>query len=106
MASAARQYARELGRQFRFLTTWTPGVRVALGDIGTIDDDNLFVRVASLADFGISCDETTETEAQEKFDYASAGAVTIGFKAAGSSSDLVPNVPSAKAGLGIHFSRE
>jgi hypothetical protein len=106
MASAARQYARELGRQFRFLATWTPAVRVALGDIGTIDDDNLFVRVASLADFGISFDETVEQGASETFDYASAGAVKIGFKAAGSPSALVPNVPIATAGLGIHFSRE
>jgi hypothetical protein len=106
MASAARQYTAELKRELRYLASWPPGVRVELGDIGTIDGDNVFMRVASLRGLGISFKKAAASEGAQTFDYASSGAVEIEFKLAGQTSQLTPNVPSANAGLGIRFTRE
>ena len=107
MATAARQYTTELGRELRFNATWTPGMPLALGIIGVIDDDNVFVPVSSLGQFGIGFKETQPgTDSKETFNYASAGAVEIGLKLAGKPSDLTPNLPIERAGLGIRFNRD
>jgi hypothetical protein len=106
MPSAARQYTNELKRELGFLAAWPPGARIALGDIGTINEDNVFVRASSLESFGILFRETSASEGIQTFQFASAGAVEIGVKLAGQTSPLVPNVPQASAGLGIRFTRE
>lgn len=106
MASVARQYTRELAQELRFLPAWPPGVRIELGDIGQIDNENIFGRVTSLANLGINPVEMEASGGTETFQYASAGAVQISFKASGQESAALPNVPAGKAGLGISFSRE
>jgi hypothetical protein len=106
MPSAARQYTGDLKRQLRFLASWPPSVRVELGDIGTIDQDNIFIRVSSLAALGIPFKGVAASEGSENFQYASDGSVDVDLKLAGKTSSLTPNVPLAKAGLGIHFTKE
>jgi hypothetical protein len=107
MVSAARQYTTELGRELRFNATWTPGVQLALGTIGVIEDDNVFVPVSSLGQFGINFQETElKDDSTETFNYASAGGVEIGLKLAGKPSGLTPHLPIQRAGLGIRFDRE
>jgi hypothetical protein len=106
MPSAARQYTNELKRELGFLVAWPPGARIALGDIGTIDEDNVFVRASSLELFGIPFKEAAASEGTQAFQFASAGAVEIGVKLAGQTSPLVPSLPQAKAGLGIRFTRK
>jgi hypothetical protein len=106
MVSAARQYTSELSAQLRFLATWPPGVPIGLGMVGTIDDDYVFSPVTSLARLGAKFEESSIAGAGERFSFASAGAVDFSFKAAGATSDLIPSVPQAEAGLGISFKRE
>jgi len=106
LPSAARQYTNELKRELGFLAAWPPGARIALGDIGTINEDNVFVRASSLELFGIPFKEAAASKGTQTFQFASAGAVEIGVKLAGQTSALVPSVPQAKAGLGIRFTRE
>ncbi len=106
MATAARQYTSDLSDQLGFLATWPPGVPMGLGMVGTIDDDQVFFPVTSLARLGTKFEESTVGGADETFAFASAGAVEFSFKAAGATSDLVPSVPQAQAGLGISFKRE
>jgi hypothetical protein len=107
MTTAAHQYTSELGRELRFNATWTPGMPLALGTIGVIDDDNVFAPVSSLGQFGIGFKEAEpKNGTTETFSYASAGAVDIGLKLAGKPSDLAPNLPIERAGLGIRFNRE
>jgi hypothetical protein len=106
MTTAARQYTTELGRELRFNATWTPGMRLALGTIGVIDNDHVFVPVSSIDQFGIGFKEAQlGNDSEETFNYASAGAVEIGLKLAGKPSALTPNLPIGRAGLGIRFNR-
>lgn len=88
------------------MASWPPGVRVELGDVGTIDRDNMFVRVTSLASLGVPFGSESASEGSETYQYASSGAVEIGLKLAGKPSPLVPNVPISKAGLGVSFTRD
>jgi hypothetical protein len=81
-------------------------MRIQLGDVGTLDHDNIFVRETSLDAFGIGFDTVNASEGSESVDYTTAGAVDVGFKLAGKTSDLTPNVPAASAGLGVKFARE
>jgi len=74
--------------------------------VGTIDDDQVFSPVTSLARLGTKFEESSVGGAGERFSFASAGAVDFSFKAAGATSDLIPSVPQAEAGLGISFKRE
>ena len=106
MASAALQYTSELSGQLRFLATWPPGVPIELGMVGTIDDNQVFSPVTSLTRLGAKFEESSIAGAGERFSFASAGAVDFSFKAAGVTSDLIPSVPQAEAGLGISFKRE
>lgn len=108
MTTAAHQYTSELGRELRFNATWTPGMPLALGTIGIIDNDNVFAPVSSLGQFGIKFKEAQPKDGggTETFSYASAGAVEIGLKLAGKPSGLTPNLPIGRAGLGIRFNRE
>jgi hypothetical protein len=107
MTTAARQYTTELGRELHFNATWTPAVQLALGTIGVIDDDNVFVPVSSVDNFGIGFKQVpVGKNSTETFNYASAGSVEIGLKLAGKPSTLTPNLPIERAGLGIRFNRE
>jgi hypothetical protein len=81
-------------------------MRIELGDVGTLDGDNVFVRETSLDAFGIRFKVALGSEGSETVDYASKGAVDIGFKLAGKTSALAPHVPAASAGLGVQFARE
>ena len=106
MSSAAQQYMSELHDEFGFLATWTPGMRMALGDIGVVDDEQGFLRVTALEEFGIGFKDVPAGAGTESFQYASAGGVEIALKLAGAVSPLVPNVPVDQAGLGVRFSRK
>lgn len=107
MAAAAGQYTTELGRELGFNATWTPGMHLALGTIGVIDDDHVFVPVSSIDQFGIGFKEAVldNNDSKETFNYASAGAVEIGLKLAGKPSVLTPHLPIERAGLGVRFNR-
>lgn len=106
MPAAPRQYTSEVSDHLGFLATWPPGMPIRLGMVGTIDEDQVFSPVTSLARLGVKAQESEVAGAGERFTFASAGAVDFSFKAAGATSDLVPSVPQAEAGLGISFKRE
>lgn len=105
MAVAARQYTTELAHQFGYSATWTPGMPLSLGAIGTFDKDHIFAPVSSLDRAGIKFSEIGTT-ASQSFNYATAGAVDVSFKLAGNPSPLAPNIPVSQAGLGMRFNRK
>jgi hypothetical protein len=106
VVTAARQYTTELGKQFNFNANWTPGVPLALGDIGAINSENVFVRATRLENFGISFAKAPVNEAVETYEYATSNAVEIGLKLAAKPSPLTPNLPLDAVGLGIKFTQE
>lgn len=106
MSSAARQYTADLRRELSFLASWPPGARLQLGDVGTTDGDNVFMRLSSLQALGVPFKEMLASEGRENYQYASKGGVDFGVKLAGEPSSLLPNVPLHKAGLGIRFKRK
>ncbi|MGY1705317.1 hypothetical protein ACI79C_12135 [Geodermatophilus sp. SYSU D00697] len=105
MASAGEQYCSELARNLRFLAAWPPGIRVAMGDIGVLDG-GVFMPLTSLRQFGVKPEETAPVDSNMDFEYASTGAVELGFKAKGEVNPLVPHLPIDQAGLGINFTRQ
>jgi hypothetical protein len=105
MASAGAQYCAELARHLRFNAAWPPGVRIALGDIGQLDGQ-VFMPLSSLGQFGVRIPATAPVASNIAFEYASAGAVRVSFKASGAVNPLLPNIPLDQAGLGIGFSRD
>lgn len=96
------QYTAEMFDRFGYLATWAPGVPVALGDVGTLRDD-VFVRVASLQDFGISF-STRADDTPDDIDYSSANGVSVTFKAAGATPGTGSSLGAADAGFEIAFS--
>lgn len=106
MPSAARQYTAELKQQLRLLATWPPGGRIEVGDVGTIDRDNVFIRLTSLSALDIPFRAVPAGVGKEAIQYASEGGVEIGVKLAGKLAALAPHIPLSEAGLGLHFRRE
>jgi hypothetical protein len=105
MPSAAEIYTTELSRELRYLAMWTPGVPVQLGAIGSIANDHVFTPLSSIESFGIKYEDST-SHGETSLSFTSQGSVDVRFKAAGQTSDLVPSVPTAQAGIGVSFKRE
>jgi hypothetical protein len=86
-------YTRELHRSFGYFAAWHPGVQLKLGDVGPIEG-NVFTRETSLKDKGIAF-IVRRDPSKDSLDYASAGSVSIRFKAAGE-----PSLPGSVLELG------
>jgi hypothetical protein len=104
MGKVWQQYTKEMAKQFGYLAAWTPGVQIALGDVGVLKD-NLFTRVSSLKNLGIPFDATSDTS-EEDVKYASSGSVSITFKAAGKLPNPGSALSQAEAGVTVAFSRK
>lgn len=104
MAKAWEQYTKEMAKSFGYLATWTPGVTLALGDVGVLRK-NLFTRISSLQNLGIAF-QTREDQTREDQKYASSGSLSVVFKAAGQVPTAGSALTEAEAGVTIEFTRK
>lgn len=103
MIGPQKQYTRELFDKFSYLAAWLPGVPVRLGDVGIIRDGH-FQRVSSLENLGFTF-AVRQDHAAAQLDYASRGAVSISFKAAGAIPPQGSVLARASAGVVIRMNR-
>ena len=103
MAKAWEQYTKEMFEKFGYMATWTPGLPLELGDVGTIKD-RVFSRVTSLKNLGIDF-KTREDKTEETQKHSSSGSVSILFKAAGKAPALGSVLTEAEAGFTIDFKK-
>lgn len=104
MADPQKQYTRELFDKFSYLAAWLPGVPLRLGDVGVVRDGH-FQRVSSLENLGFTF-AVRPDHAALQLDYASRGAVSVTFKAAGAVPPPGSVLARASAGVVIRMSRE
>jgi hypothetical protein len=105
MGKVWQQYTKEMAKRFGYLAAWTPGVQMSLGDVGVLKD-NLFTRVTSLKNLGISFSPTAPDNSEEDVKYASSGNVSIAFKAAGKVPSPGSALSEAEAGVTVEFNRK
>lgn len=104
MAGPQKQYTRELFDKFSYLATWLPGVPLRVGDVGVMRDGH-FQRVSALESLGIDF-AVRRDHAGAQLDYASRGAVSVSFKAAGAVPPAGSVLAQASAGVVIQMNRE
>jgi hypothetical protein len=87
-----------------YFATWLPMEEVDLGDVGTLDG-NFFTHITNLKDSRINIDFKEKRDPDPaSLDIQSESGVSMAFKGAGKVSSVVPNVPTAEAGIAIEFS--
>ncbi len=75
-----------------------------LGSVGVLQDKYFFRRMTSLENLGVQYTEILDS-APNPIDLTFESGTSITFKAEGETNSDIPNVPAAKAGVGIEFSR-
>ncbi len=103
---AARFYANQTYKQLNkiYRPTWMPNEVVEVGDIGLLQR-GVFRRLASFEDQVGDPIAINDDPNSSPFDVTYSKATKIVFKAAGQTKDDLPNIPTAKAGFGVEFSR-
>jgi hypothetical protein len=105
MSTPAELYVSGIKKKFaNYFAAWLPGEKLRLGDVGVIEN-NLFTRITSLENIGINFTERADN-ASTPIDYISESGVSIFFKTAGEVNPSLPNIPEAKAGIGVEFSQK
>ncbi|MEN6342441.1 MAG: hypothetical protein ABFC89_07755 [Methanospirillum sp.] len=89
--------------EFELHAAWLPGTLIRLGDVGTVDESNKFVRRTSLKNLGISFD-TLDGNPGMDYQFTSRRGVSVDAKAAGQAS--IGTLKVADAGFSVRFSRE
>ena len=104
MSSPHKIYAREVYENLKYRPTWLPGIRLQPGAIGILDE-GVFRQYSTLNNLGIHS-EFEQSKTKNTIKYASKGAVSYSFKAAGESNQKFSALAKASAGILIEFSRE
>lgn len=105
MATPQEVYVNGIKKQLNnYYGAWLPSTRYELGDVGLVKD-NLFEKVTSLKNLGISFKESPASHST-KIEYVSESGVSRVIKAAGQLNPNLPNIPEGQAGIGIEFSKE
>ena len=97
MAKAWEQYTKEMFEKFGYMATWTPGLPLELGDVGS-HQRKVFSRATSLKNLGIEF-KTREDKTEETQKHSSSGSVSIMFKAAGKAPAVGSVLTQAEAGF-------
>jgi hypothetical protein len=104
MASAERQYTREMMKRFGgYYATWNPGVNLKLGDIGLLKN-NVFTRISNLASLGVAFG-IREDPTKLPLEYQSQGAVEVTTKVSGTAAPVGSVLANADAGVIVEFSK-
>lgn len=103
MAKAWEQYVKEMYKRFGYLATWTPGVKLQLGDVGEIKDKR-FTRITTLENLKISF-KIRNDDTQESQKHSSSGSVSMLFKAAGTAPQVGSVLKESEAGFTIDFKK-
>jgi hypothetical protein len=105
MTTPAELYINGIKKKLRnYYAAWLPSEKLQLGDVGVLNG-NVFSRTSTLASLGISF-VTRPDPNSTPLDYVSESGVSIFLKGAGEVSTQLPNIPEAKAGIGVEFSKQ
>lgn len=96
-------YLGEMHDEFEMHAAWLPGTLVRPGDVGTVDENNKFVRRTSLKNLKIPF-ETLHGNPAMDYQFTSKRGVSVEAKAAGQAS--IGTLEVADAGFSVTFSRE
>lgn len=99
------RYLDELWDNLHYWATWQPTAPIALGDVGEIGRDYIFVKRGTLAEFGIPFDVAPDADSGD-LEHVSRRGVSIAVKAEGEVSTLFPHVPDLRAAIRFSFSEE
>ena len=99
------QYTDEMHDHFGYYATWTPGLKLNLGDIGILNG-NAFTRLANIKDKGLTFLVGDGGVTNSNIAYSSSGSVTVSFKASGSASSPGSALTSLDAGIIIDFGKQ
>ena len=103
--TAVERYTTELSRQYNYLPTWYPSIRLSLGDIGMFNNDRIFVPVGKITEQGIDF-SADYSPAVTEFSHQSAADFDFHVKLAGAIDAFTPNLPLGSAGIGMRFTGE
>lgn len=104
MPNIHKSYSNELFQQFGYFTTWLPNLKLELGDVGYLKN-NQFTKVTTLSDLNIPFSED-EVQNSITIDYASSGGVSVQFKGEGELPIPNSTLLQTDAGCIIQFSKE
>lgn len=106
--TAAKFYAKQTFKQLNkvYRPTWMPNEPVRIGDLGVLQN-GVFRRLASFQEkFGDGEAVAIRPDPDPSpFDVTYSKSTKIVFKAAGETKADLPNIPQAKAGFGVEFSK-
>lgn len=101
----AKRYTDEIRSKHNYLATWYPSIKLSLGDIGTFNDERIFVPIGEIARQGVQI-TPVPSPASTDFSYHSAHDFDYHVKLVGKSDLLAPHIPLHAAGIGIRFHGE
>ncbi|BFU94133.1 MAG: hypothetical protein NTNFB02_08550 [Nitrospira sp.] len=96
-------YTKEILEQLNYNATWLPTVQLAPGDVCDLRGHEIQV-VSHLTEFKIAF-ELEDRPAETDIEYASAGAVSINFKASGDPPPVGSMLDVSDAGVSVSFSQ-
>lgn len=97
------QYTKEILEQLNYNATWLPTVQLTPGDVCDLRGNEIRL-VAHLTEFDIPS-ESENLPVKTDFEYASAGGVSIQFKASGDPPPTGSLLEVSEAGIALSFSK-
>lgn len=102
MSSVPELYAAFLFDQYHFRATFPPGLRLALGDVGFLED-GVFDRYTNLHALGVTFEKQKSSAAREHATHVSSDGVEVRIKAAGQPAAGYSALLQGDAGLVSRF---
>ncbi len=105
MSTPAEIYVKGIKKKLKhYWAAWLPNSKFFLGDVGILEG-KIFTRLSSLKNLGFTF-KVYKDKDPSPIDYVSESSVSVYFKLSGETNDYLPNIPQAKSGIGIEFSKQ
>lgn len=104
MASAQKQYTKEMLKRFGYYATWNPGLSLKLGDIGVLKG-SIFTKISDLESKMITF-EIVKDNTKTTLEHNSQGSATLTTKASASVAPSGSVLADADVGIIIDFAKE
>lgn len=105
MSSVPELYATFLFDQYGYRATWPLGLRLALGDVGFLEN-GVFDRYTNLHALGVTCETQKSSAARERATHVSSDAVEVRIKVAGEPAPGYSALLQGHVGLLIRFQEQ
>lgn len=103
MAELWQTYLETVHRETNYRATWVPGLQLAVGDVGIIEDGE-FLKRTTLAELGIAFEIDDDPQPSSVTTFSSRGVRSVTTKLAGETNESFEFVATAKAGFRVEFS--